>query len=147
MSVSPLQGPVRRRRAKVPTQRDHVDHALERRATLRQLHLGKISPDSVCDASPYLLRAAEWNGQASGRDCPVCRRAEIVLVAYVYGDELGTGSGQTANVGELCAMAEHYANLKVWVVEVCPRCEWNHLIETFTLGHEGEAVLRRRRSV
>jgi hypothetical protein len=136
-----------RKRAFVPTQREHVDHALERRNTLRKLHLGKISPASVCDASPYLLRAAEWNGQQTDRDCPVCRRSQIVLVAYVYGDELGTGAGQTASVGELCQLAQDYSALKVWVVEVCLRCEWNHLIETFTLGHAREAVRPRRRSV
>jgi hypothetical protein len=134
-------------RIPVPTQRERVDYALERRALLRRVHLGKVSPDEVCDATPYLLRAAEWNGQRSGRDCPLCKRAEILLVPYVYGDELGSGSGQTANVGELCLMAQDYAEIKVYVVEVCPRCEWNHLVETFVLGHAQEKVKPRRRSV
>jgi hypothetical protein len=134
-------------RVPVPTQRERVDYSLERRATLRQVHLGKRSPDSVCDASPYLLRAAEWNGQRSGRECPLCRKVEILLVAYVYGDELGTGSGQTASVGELRALAVEHSELKVWVVEVCPGCEWNHLVQTFVLGHAGPAARARRRSV
>ena len=49
-------------------------------------------PDSgcdVCDASPYLQRAAREWGLRTERVCPVCRREPVWEIAGVYGEALG----------------------------------------------------------
>ena len=40
------------------TQRGLVDYALQRRALLAQVMAGRTGVTDVCDASPYLIRAA-----------------------------------------------------------------------------------------
>ena len=32
----------------------------------------------ACDADPYLMRAAKWHGDKVARNCPVCKKEELV---------------------------------------------------------------------
>ena len=89
----------------------------------------------MCDANPHLLRAAKHYGETTDKSCPVCRRAPLVHVTYTFGDELGQSSGGARTSGELTEVAERYAEIQVYVVEVCRSCEWNHLIQSFVIGH------------
>jgi hypothetical protein len=43
---------------RVRTQRQVVDYALQRRALLAEVYSGRVGVMEVCDANPYLLRAA-----------------------------------------------------------------------------------------
>jgi hypothetical protein len=52
--------------------RSVIDYALARRAALADLRAGRMSRLDVCDANPYLLRAARYHGEPTGRSCPVC---------------------------------------------------------------------------
>jgi hypothetical protein len=120
-----------------------IDYALARRATLGDLRGGRVSTTEVCDAHPYLLRAARFHGEATDTRCPVCRGTEPLLdVTYVYGDELGEASGRVRATRELPALAQRHAELRVYVVEVCRSCAWNHLIRSFVIG-TGEQRTRR----
>lgn len=112
-----------------------VDHVLERRAALVRLHsgTGALSSD-LCDAEPYLLRAAKFHGEPAGTPCPVCRDAGLVTVTYVYGDQLGPYSGRIRATADLPAMAHQFGAFSVYVVEVCQRCHWNFLLRTYVLG-------------
>jgi hypothetical protein len=87
--------------------RDVVDHALARRALLREVFGGGMfsttSPSDVCDASPYLVRAAAELGTATDRTCPICRRGTLREVAWVYGDALGPQSGTARTPKQLAA--------------------------------------------
>ena len=56
---------------------------------------------------------------------------------YVYGDELRTASGQAKSVAELHRMGMDHHEFKVYVVEVCRSCGWNHLALSFVLGRDG----------
>ena len=47
------------------TQRQVVDYALQRRALLAEVYAGRIGFAEVCDATPYLLRAAKFHGEVS----------------------------------------------------------------------------------
>jgi hypothetical protein len=111
-----------------------IDYSLARRATLTALFSGGATTMDVCDAHPYLLRAAKFHGEPTERVCPVCRRANLTLVTYVYGDELGHYSGRVKATRELEPMAHEHGEFRVYVVEVCQACAWNHLRSSFVLG-------------
>jgi hypothetical protein len=116
------------------SQRAVVDYGLQRRATLEALFTGGASATDVCDADPYLLRAAKFHGEATARVCPVCRRGDLVELSYTFGDELGQYSGRIKSPAELARMAHEHGEFRVYVVEVCQHCEWNHLTSSYVLG-------------
>lgn len=121
-----------------------IDYSLARRATLAALlgggalgagPAGAVAAASdACEADPYLVRAARHHGEASGRLCPVCRREDLTLVTYVFGDQLGQFSGRVKTTAELEPMARQYGEFRVYVVEVCLDCSWNHLTTSYVLG-------------
>jgi hypothetical protein len=115
-------------------ERERVDYLLARRSTLADLFRGKIPPSEVCDAHPYLLRAAKHHGEATGRDCPVCRREKLIEVTYVYADRLKESSGAARNPKDVDRIAREYGPAAVYVVEVCSECGWNHLVTSFRAG-------------
>ena len=119
---------------RVRTRRSVIDYALQRRAVLVDLCAGRVSAIEVCDATPYLLRAAKYHGERTDRPCPVCRREPVWQVNYVYGDELKATAGQAKADRELPRMAEHYGTFRVYVIEVCRGCGWNHLTQSYVLG-------------
>ncbi|MEV6598996.1 DUF5318 domain-containing protein [Actinoplanes sp. NPDC051346] len=118
------------------TQRQVVDYSLQKRVLLRDLHNGKIGTLEVCDASPYLRNAARFHGEPTDERCPVCRRDNLTLVHYIYGDELKQSAGQARKLAELPVLAMTLREFQVFVVEVCQTCAWNHLIEQFLLGRD-----------
>ncbi len=129
------------------SQRLHVDYALARRATLQALQSGggTVSLTDVCDADTYLLRAAKFHGEPTGIPCPICRKEPLTHVTYVFGDELGQYSGRIKATCELEPMAREFGEFRVYVVEVCRSCAWNHLSSSFVLG-DGVPRSRGRRS-
>jgi hypothetical protein len=128
-----------------------IDYALQRRAALAALRRGQAFTSDLCDADPYLLRAAEHHGVQTSRPCPVCRGGSLVELSYVYGDELGPYQGRIRAPRELELMAREHGEFRVYVVEVCRGCSWNFLAATFVLGdgtprpplraHRGDPVL------
>jgi hypothetical protein len=119
------------------TQRQLVDFSLKRRALLREIYAGLISLYEVCDASPYLKNAAKFHGEPTDSRCPICRRENLTLVHYVYGDELRHSAGQARSRAELPALAERLPEFQVYVVEVCRGCDWNLLVEQYVMGSGG----------
>lgn len=114
--------------------RSFVSYSLQRRATLLALRRGGASHSEVCDAHPHLLRAARFHGEPSSRRCPVCNRAPLRLLRYVYSDELGQYSGRIRSTADVVTMSREYGRLAVYVVEVCQECSWNHLLASFVVG-------------
>lgn len=123
-----------------------IDYALARRATLASLFKGSALVTDVCDAHPYLLRAAKYHGEATERLCPVCRKEKLTTVTYVYGDELGQYSGRVKATVELEPMARQHGEFRVYVVEVCQGCAWNHLTTSYLLGDGQPRTRARQRS-
>ena len=72
------------------SQRSTIDYALARRATLTSLLTGRRSTTDVCDADPYLLRAAQYHGEGTTKACPICRHHYMTHVTYVFGEELAS---------------------------------------------------------
>jgi hypothetical protein len=124
--------------------RSVVDYGLARRATIASVLAGRATLTDVCDAHPYLLRAAKFHGEATDRPCPICRKAKLTHVTYVYGDQLGQYEGRVKQGQELAEMAAEYGEFQVYVVEVCQSCAWNHLASSYVLG-TGEPPARRSR--
>jgi hypothetical protein len=125
--------------------RSVIDYALARRAVLADLRAGRVSRLEACDAHPYLVRAARFHGEPTKKRCPVCRTAgPLVHVTYTYGDELGERSGRVQATRELPALAAQFSELRVYVVEVCAACAWNHLVRSYVIG-TGDPPLRRSR--
>lgn len=131
------------------TRRDVINYALQRRARLAQVRSGLVSSSEACDAHPHLLLAAQNYGSVSPAPCPICGGEGARIVRFVYGDELGQSAGQARSAGELERMDEAVEAVSVYLVEVCPACKWNHLIESFVIGLGGaqqSAAPRRSRA-
>jgi len=120
-------------------QRQIVDYSLRKRALLRDVYSGRVGTYEVCDASPYLKSAARFHGEPTDQRCPICRRENLTLVHYIYGDELKQSAGQARTLAELPVLAMTLREFQVYVVEVCRSCSWNHLIEQYLLGRDGLA--------
>jgi hypothetical protein len=124
------------------SRRSVVDYGLARRATLASVRAGRTTITDVCDAHPYLLRAAKFHGEQTEVVCPICGKNPLTHVTYVYGDELGQYAGRVKRGAELDEMAAEYGEFRVYVVEVCQSCGWNHLATSYVLG-TGEPPARR----
>ena len=120
--------------------------AAARRVARASVRSGRTTVADVCDAHPYLLRAAKFHGEPTEDRCPICRKAKLTHVTYVYGDELGQYEGRVKQARELAEMAAEYGEFRVYVVEVCQSCGWNHLATSYVLGTGEPAVRRRRRA-
>jgi hypothetical protein len=134
----------------VPGRRSVVDYSLQRRAVLADVYAGRTGLFEVCDASPYLSRAAKYHGEVTDVSCPVCRKERLTKVNYVYGDPLGPTSGQAKTEAELARMDAMQEQFTVYEVEVCRSCGWNHLDASYVLGAEpvpGQQPRRNRRRV
>lgn len=119
---------------KVAQQRQVIDYALARRATLADLARGRLSAADVCDAHPDLLRAARYYGEHTQNGCPICDADRLTRVTYAYGDELQHASGRARPARSLDGLAQRFAQVRIYVVEVCRSCGWNHLSVSFVIG-------------
>lgn len=121
-----------------------MNYSLQRRAVLQSLLRGATSRTEVCDAHPYLLRAAKFHGEPVARACPVCRHCALALLRYAYSDELGQYSGRLRTAEEVITLAGDYGHVHVYVVEVCRDCAWNHLLASYVVGDGTERRPPRR---
>jgi len=121
---------------RVPEQRQVIDYALARRATLADVARGRIAAVEVCDAHPDLLRAARFHGEQTDVSCPICRNARLTRVTYAYGDELLHASGRARSSRTLDALAKRCTNVRIYEVEVCRSCSWNHLSASYLIGSQ-----------
>lgn len=125
-------------------QRQVVDYALQRRSVLAEVYAGRTGVSEVCDANPYLLRAAKFHGKGSDVVCPICRKEQLTLVSWVFGEKLGPVNGSARTAEELVRLAASREEFSVHVVEVCRTCSWNHLVQSYVLG--AVPAPKRRRS-
>ncbi|MGI8416816.1 MAG: DUF5318 domain-containing protein [Nakamurella sp.] len=126
------------------TQRGLVDYALQRRAVLAEVMSGRTGVTDVCDASPYLIRAAKFHGVPTDLTCPVCRKEQLINVFWIYGDEIKHMAGSARTPPELEKLAGSVGEFSVYQVEVCRSCSWNQLVASFVMGSDGADELPRR---
>jgi hypothetical protein len=116
------------------SKRAYVDFALKKRATIASIYRGLNTTSDACDADPYLRRAAKHHGELTNRDCPMCHKDKVHELQYTFGDQLGQYSGRIKTNQELEEMQSEYGEFRVYVVEVCLGCGWNHLTASYLLG-------------
>jgi hypothetical protein len=105
-----------------------VEYRLARNAVVSEFRKGRLSRLDVCDAHPELLRAARNIGVALPEDCPICEETAVVHVTYVFG------------LARLCRRPDEVV---CYVVEVCPKCSWNHLARMYPAGGRHRASASR----
>lgn len=115
-----------------------VDYRLARQALISEYRKGRLARHEVCDAHPELRRAARECGEPSGRECPICQEAKLVLVSYVFGPRLPPFGRCITSKAELRTFARKSGDFTCYMVEVCPECSWNHLARSFVLGPIGQ---------
>ncbi|WP_312714674.1 DUF5318 family protein [Corynebacterium flavescens] len=108
-----------------------VSHEWERAQHLRQLRLGQLQREDVCDADFLLRAAARHHGVTMDRACPVCGQP-LRLTLWVYGSSLGRRAGSARSEEEIAGMVAEGIEFTVHEVEVCPACHWNHLLTAAT---------------
>lgn len=119
--------------ATVGNSEGHVDYRLARASVLADYRGGALDRSEVCDAHPELVRAARAVGTPIDGDCPVCERADLVNVTYVFGPRLPKHGRCISLRGELTRLAKRPGTHVAYVVEVCRHCSWNHLVRRSTL--------------
>lgn len=120
-----------------------VDHRLARRALVEQVRMGRVSKESVCDAHPELIRAAQNIGEATSTPCPICEKVNVVLVTYVFGHGLprhGRCVTDRRDIAKLQRSPHEYA---AYVVEACPQCRWHHLLRVLPIVGRGRSRAAR----
>ena len=115
----------------------NVDYRLARNVVVSEYRKGRLSRLDICDAHPELLRAAGAAGEESQEDCPICEDMKLRLVSYVFGQRLPASGRCVVSKKELAKLASPGKDLACYVVEVCPSCAWNHLLQAFSLTTKG----------
>ena len=114
--------------------REVINYALQRRSSVQAWKNGRVLKTDLCDADPYLKKAAQFHGVTTSRICPVCEIVNLVEISYVFGKELGPFSGRIKAPHDLLRMSKEHGQIKVFVVEVCQGCSWNHICSSYVLG-------------
>ncbi len=119
-----------------------IDYRMQRRAVLADVRSGLRSPADVCDAHPDLLRAAIHIGTPTTDDCPMCHDETLTQVTYVFERKGSTRSpgGRAVPREALARQLERFGELTAYAVEVCRRCHWHHLVESYQLVARDEDV-------
>lgn len=117
----------------------HVDYRLARASVLADFRGGVLDLADVCEAHPELVRAARAVGREVQGDCPICERAKLVHVTYVFGPRLPKYGRCISLRGELARLAKRPGTHVAYIVEVCQACSWNHLVRRSTLERSVES--------
>lgn len=112
-----------------------IDYRMQRRALLAQVREGTRAISDVCDAHPNLVRAGEHLGDVVGEDCPICGEADgLRHVSYLFPRRGRSAHGGRAIASERIAdEVLRLGTVRRFVVEVCPTCHWNHVLEASQL--------------
>jgi hypothetical protein len=113
-----------------------TDYTLAKRARLRDWEEGRLSRYDICDAHKDLLRAALYYGEDTAQPCPVCDDGRLLFVRYVFGEDLQRRNGRCFPLDEIHLLGRDVDEFTCYVVEVCPRCSWNHLAVSYVMGRQ-----------
>lgn len=125
----------------------HVDYRLARRSVVRAFKGGRVSQLDVCDAHPELVRAARHVGEQTNEPCPICEETNVVLVNYVFGNGLSSSGHCVTTRAELRRLQVRAGTVACYVVEVCPKCCWNHLAMVFHVTDSSTKGSRGKRAI
>lgn len=124
-----------------------IDYRLARQSIIQAFRKGRVARHEVCDAHPELVRAARNVGEESSQACPICEDTNVVFVSYVFGPRMPPQGKCVTTKAELTKLRRAEGELACYVVEVCPKCSWNHLVRTFLVPPIRARSPRSARSV
>lgn len=104
-----------------------VDYSLARKSVLRAFKAGRTSRFDICDAHPELVRAAKYCGEQTHEPCPICDHDTLLTVAYVFSDSFGKKDNGRVWSGKDVAPLLKLKEARLYTVEVCVDCSWNHV--------------------
>ena len=111
-----------------------IDYRFLRAKVLSAWRSGEVNVSELCDAQAELRRNAEFCGQPLNSACPVCEAAELVAVTYVFGPRLPSHGRCVTSARELRRLRSRKQTSQAYIVEVCKRCGWNHLLLRQLIG-------------
>ena len=111
-----------------------IDYRLSRRRVLRSFRAGDVAESEICDAQLELLRVAVSCSEPAREPCPVCAERSLRIVRFVFGPRLPKSGRAVATRTELRRLAQRAGDHQCYEVEVCPKCRWNHLRESYPLA-------------
>jgi hypothetical protein len=123
-----------------------VDYSLARRAVLREYHSGQVSRFEICDAHPDLLRAARYSGEKTSEACPICDGGPLLLIAYAFSDTFPKRENGKVWPRDDIAPLLKLGDARLYTVEVCLDCSWNHLLSQVAFGGRSRTRRPRRAS-
>ncbi|MFV0315531.1 MAG: DUF5318 family protein [Microthrixaceae bacterium] len=128
-----LQPDTEGRQGRVP---GSIDYRLARRQLLRRVRSGETPRNDVCDAQRELLRVGANHSRKATAPCPVCAEATLRIVRFAFAPRLPAGGRVVEDQADLRKLASRYGGkpgARVYSVEVCLSCRWNHLLEVVPL--------------
>ena len=110
-----------------------IDYRLARLSVLNEYRAGVLSREDVCDAHPELRRAAAEYSTPTTEECPVCEEGILANVSYVFGPRLPSHGRCVNSLAELERIRKRKGIFTCYIVEVCPKCAWNHLRRAYVI--------------
>ena len=106
-----------------------LNFQLRGKALALEASVDPIIRAECCDASPELLKIAKAIGVKSGRECSVCKKFELLVLDFAFGE--GFRSNGTCLQAETDIPAGMLCKKDVILrqVEVCRNCKWNYIIK------------------
>lgn len=115
-----------------------VDYRMARLALVNEFKKGRLAEHEVCDAHPELRRAAANIARKTSEVCPICEDCLLVLVTYAFGPHLPKSGYAVEDRADMDKVRRTTTECTCYVVEVCAKCGWNHLVQTFPVqGQRG----------
>ena len=114
-----------------------MDYRFARRQLLHRYRAGELTRGDICDAQGELLRIAANLSRKSTAPCPVCAELKLRIVRFAFGPKLPSGGRVVEDNAHLRKLADRYAKstgARIYSVEVCVACRWNHLLQIVPLG-------------
>jgi hypothetical protein len=111
-----------------------VSYRLAKQRVVTAVQLGRRQPHEVCDAQPELRRVAHHHAVKIDEPCPICEGDDLVAVTFAFGKGLPRAGRCVADLAELTKLRRRSTGATCYLVEVCRRCWWNHLRESFEVG-------------
>lgn len=113
-----------------------VDYRLARLALIDEYKRGDVMANDICDAHPELRRAAANLARRTTEICPICADSYVVLLTYAFGPHLPKGGYAIEDRADMDKVRRTTTDGTGYVIEVCPKCGWNHMAQSFPI--EGE---------
>jgi len=110
-----------------------VSYRLARERQVTAFRQGDRTESEVCDAQPELRRVAHHHGVKIDDACPICDADDLVMVTFAFGPGLPKGGRVISQLRDVRQLRNRGRPSDCYRIEVCLKCWWNHLRESFSV--------------